>query len=203
MNDNAKLAEPFWAVVEELSRDAALCMGMLEALPEEDEKERVFWRRMYARTVFEVFDGAVYGMIFHAFATRNRPNAEFTAEEMIRLEAAFDFDMDAEAAATFSIEQMLEDMRFAFMVFARVHSSPYRLPMHEPEWYSIKEIARIRHKLRFPREARQLQVTERNLDELVAGYHWFVTKCLDLFKSCVEGLEKLEFPGPEEDEIVM
>jgi hypothetical protein len=203
MNDNAKSSEDFWEVVKQLNRDASLCMGMLEALPEDDEKERVFWRRMYARTVFEVMDGAVYGMIYHAFVTRNRPNAEFSPEELIRLEGAYDFDDDAEASATFSIEQMLDDIRFAFMVFARVHSSHYRLPTHEPEWYHIKEIARIRHKLRYPREAKNLEVTEGNINHLLPGLHWFIERSVDLFKACADALEELELPGSAEDEIIM
>jgi hypothetical protein len=202
MNDNAK-AEPLWMVVEALSRDASLCMGMLEALAEDDEKERVFWRRMYARTVFAVFDGVVYGMIYHAFVTRNRPNAEFSPEELIRLEGAYDFDEDSEAIATFSKEQMLDDIRFAFNVFARVHSSYYRLPTHEREWIHIKEIARIRHALRFPREATDVEVYEENIDDLVAGFLWFIGRARDLFQSCAEALEELVLPGSEEDEIVM
>jgi hypothetical protein len=203
MNDNAKLTEPFWNVVEQLSRDAAFCVGMLEELPEGDEKERMFWRRMYARTVFEAIDGTVYGMIYHAYVTRNRPNAEFTPEELFRLEGAFDFDEDAEAVAPFSKEQMLDDIRFAFVVFARVHSSYYHLPTHEPEWVHLKEIAHLRHVLRFPKEVLSLELYEENIDTLVAGFLWFLSRAQDLFKSCVETMEKLEFPGPEQDEIVM
>jgi hypothetical protein len=203
MIDNCKSTEEFWLVVRLLSRDATRCLTALDAAAEDDAEGRAFWRRMYARAVFAAVDGAVYGMIYHAYVTRYRPNAEFSPDEMFRLEGAYDFDEEVEATAVFSQEQMLDDMRFAFIVFARVHSCYYRLPVHEPEWLHLKQIARIRHALRFPREASEVDVPEEHLNDLVAGLHWFVSRSLDLFKSCADALEKLELPGPEEDEIVM
>ena len=203
MIDNTKPTEDFWMVVKRLTDDASRCMIMLEEAAEDDAEVKSFWRRMYARAVFAILDSAVYGMIYHAYVTRHRPNAEFSPEEMFRLEGAYDFDEDAEAIAVFSKEQMLDDMRFAFIVFARVHSCYYRLPTHEPEWVHLKEIARIRQTLRYPRETDYLEVYEENIDDLVAGLHWFVSRSLDLFKSCAQAMEELKLPGSEADEIVM
>jgi hypothetical protein len=199
MYDNAVSLNEFWGVVARLTGDVKRCMTALEETPEDDEEWRAFWRRMYARAVFAAIDGATYRMTFHAHAARDRRDVTFSMEELARLEKAYDFDEDQEEhVSTFSRTQMLDNIKFAFNAFARVHYSDYVLPINDPNWILIKEIARMKDSLLYPREPQEAEVYEENIDTLVQGLLWFVERMLELIedsKKCI--LEK--FAGWEDE----
>lgn len=204
MNDNYISLESFWNLLKRLNRDVKRCMTALDETAEEDEEARSFWRRMYALAVFSFIDGVTYRMMFQAYVGRHRKDVLFTPDELIKLENYYDFDEEREASATFSREQMLEDLRFAFNAFARVHYSDYILPTNDDNWVLIKAIARIRNALQFPREADEVEVYEENIDSLVFGLLWLVERMVELIEeSKAAFLEKLNEPGSDEDEIVM
>jgi hypothetical protein len=208
MKDNAISLEEFWGVITRLSNDAKICLGMIElelSPEEEDEEERAFWRRMYARAVFAVIDGATYRMMYHAYAATERPDVTFSIDELMRLENYYDFDEDKEdPEITFSRTRMLDDLKFAFNVFARVHYSDYILPIQDPNWIHVKEIARIREALQYAREAKELEVYEESVDNLVLGLVWLLQQMVELFESCRKHTEeKFAADEPGEDERVM
>lgn len=203
LNHNYVSLEEFWNVVIRLNADVKRCMTMLDATPESDTEGRSFWRLMYARAVFALIDGAVYGMMFQAFAGRNRPDVTFSFEELTRLETAYDFDEDVEPRATGGSTQMLDDIRFAINGIARVHYSDYIIPIHEPSWILVKEIARIRTTLQYPRERGELEVHEENIDTLIMGLSWLLERIVDVFKSCVESMSEYEPEQGPEDELAM
>ena len=205
MIDNTVSLEEFWNVFMNLNGDASRCMAALEETPEEDEEGRAFWRRMYARAVFAVIDGATYRMTFHAHAARARRDVTFSLDELTRLEKAYDFDEDQEEfVSTFSKSQMLDDIKFAFNAFARVHYSDYVLPINDPGWILIKEIARMRDALRYPRAPEETQVYEENIDTLVQGLLWFVERMVELIEDSRDRfVEKVAEWESGEDETVM
>jgi len=205
MYDNTVSLEEFWNVVTRLNGDVSRCMAALEETPEEDEEGRAFWRRMYARAVFAVIDGATYRMTFHAHAARERRDVTFSLDELSRLEKAYDFDEDQEEfVSTFSKSQMLDNIRFAFNAFARVHYSDYVLPINDPDWVIIKEVARMRDALRYPRAPEETQVYEENIDTLVQGLLWFVERMVELIEDSRDRFkEKVAEWESGEDETVM
>jgi hypothetical protein len=205
MNDNAISLEEFWGVVTCLTDDMKMCLAGLDATPEENEELKSFWRRMYARTVFAFFDGVTYRMMFHAYAARDRRDVTFSLDELMKLEKSYDFDEDAEeTVVTFSQTQMLEDIKFAFNAFARVHYSDYIFPTHDPNWITIKEIAHIRQAVQSPREAKELEVYDENIDVLVEGVQWFVECLVELLESSRKhAIEKFAEWEANDDEIVM
>jgi len=204
MNDDNVSLDEFWGLVIRLNGDAARCINALHEAPEDDEAARSFWRRMYARAVFALIDGATYRMMFHAYAARDRREVTFSIDELLRLEKYYDFDEDREAVATFNKTLMLEDIKFAFNAFARVHYSDYIIPTHDPSWILIKEIARIREGLQYPRTPSEVEVYEENIDELVQGLLWFVERMVELLESCRKHAEeKFATWESDEDEIIM
>lgn len=180
MIDNEISLTEFWGVVTRLHHDAKVCLASLEQTPEDDEKQRKFWRRMYALAVFSLIDGIVYRMIFHAHAARHRPSVVFSLDELDRLQKSFDFDEDEEAVTVFSKSAMLDNIRFAFNSFARVHYCDYILPTHEPGWGLIEEIAHIRTVTQYPRNEEALEIYDENIDDLVNGLLWFMERMIDL-----------------------
>jgi len=184
-NHHASL-EASWKIIRRLNGDAKRCIRALQETPADDEEERSFWRRTYARSVFALMDGAVYQLLAHAYAARHRRDVVFSLDELQRLEKAYDFDEDQEPSTTFSRTQMLEQIRFAFNAFARVHYSDYILPTHDPGWAHIKEIGYLREYLQFPKEPRSLEVQEENIDILVEGLLWFVERMVELMESSQE-----------------
>lgn len=204
MNNNAIPLEEFWDVVRRLSADVNRCLTALVETPDDDEEGKSFWRRMYARAVFAFFDGVIYRMMFQAYAARERREVTFSLDELMKLEKAYDFDEDADAIYTFSKSQMLDEIRFAFNAFARVHYSDYIFPTHDPNWILIKGVARIRQIVQSPREATELEVYEENVEVLIEGMQWFVECMVELLESsrkhAVEKFAEWEADG---DEIVM
>jgi hypothetical protein len=186
MSDTNISLEEFWKLVTRLTADGKTCLTMLDETAEDDAEGKSVWRRMYARAVFALIDGAIYGMMFQAFAARNRPDVTFSLDEITRLEAAYDFDEDREPVAVFCKTQTLSDIRFAFNAVARVHYSDYILPIHESGWLLIKETMHIRSTLQYARELSELEVYEENIDTLIEGLAWLLACIVDCFQSCLE-----------------
>jgi hypothetical protein len=201
MIDNTVSLEEFWGVVTRLNDYVKTCMASLQETPEENEKQKKFWRRMYALAVFSMIDGIVYRMIFHAHAARERPGVAFSLDELQRLEKSYDFDEDEEPVAVFSRTKMLDDIKFAFNAFARVHYCEYVLPTGDPDWHLIKGIARLREALQHPRNAEELEVYDENVDTLVHGLLWFVERLVDLLESSrIQASEKVAVLDTQVDE---
>ena len=189
MKDNAISLEEFWSLVIRLNDDVKRCTFALHETPEDDEDGKSFWRRMYARSVFAMIDGATYRMMFHAYAASGRPEVAFSVDELRRLEQAYDFDEDREPVATFSKTQTLDDIRFAFETFARVHSAAYVLPIHDANWLLIKQVAKIRQSLQFCREAQEIEICEEDVEILLDGLQFFVECLVELLESSADSLE--------------
>lgn len=204
MKDNAISLEEFWSLVKRLNGDAKRCLIALHETPTDDEEGKSFWRRMYARAVFALIDGATYRMMYHAYAATGRPGVTFSADELTRLEMAYDFDEDREPVATFGKTQTLDNIQFAFDAFARVHEAAYILPIHDQDWILIKEIALIRQNLQYCREAQELEVDAGNVEVLLYGLQWFVERMVDLLESCVDSMSEGAAEWELEDqEIIM
>jgi hypothetical protein len=204
MKDNAISLEDLWVLVKRLNGDAQRCLTALHETSEDDEEGQAFWRRMYARAIFALIDGATYRMTFHAYAARGRPGISFTPEELSALEGSYDFDEDLEPLAPFGTTRSLEQLRFAFEMFARVHGSPYLLPIHHQEWGLIKEIAIIRQGLLFCREPREIEVYDQSVNELLFGSKWLIERMLDLLESCLESMLEIASDSDKETpEIIM
>lgn len=204
MNGDTRSTEEFWSVVVYLNQDVTRCMAGLYETAEGDAESKSFWRRLYSRAIFALIDSAVYGLTFHAYLARNRPDVTFSLEEITRLETAYDLDEDSERPGTWSRALTLDDIRFAFSVFARVHYCDYILPIHEPGWNLVKDMLRIRNVLDYAREPNELEVYDENIESLEEGTGWLVRCCLDCFKECAKTLEAYVLRGDSgEDEIVM
>jgi hypothetical protein len=207
MRDDIVSLTEYWGIVKALSRDVQRCLdGLTKAGEARDEEAVNFWTRTFARAVFDAFDGVTYRMTFHAHAARMRREVVFSREEMKRLETAFDFDDDAEPAAVFSPSAMLDDLKFAFNAFARVHYADYVLPTGDPEWGSLREAARIRRTLRFPRSPSELMVFAENIETLTEAFLWLVQRAADLVEVCEKRIGEVfdEWEAADEgDEAVM
>jgi hypothetical protein len=204
MQDNTISLEDFWILVKRLNGDAQRCLTALHGTSEDDEEGKAFWRRMYARAIFALIDGATYRMTFHAYAARCRPDISFSPEELSALEESYDFNEDREPLAPFGTTRSLEQIRFAFEMFARVHGSPYLLPLHEQEWGLIKETALIRQGLLFCREPAAIEVYEGSVDQLLFGSKWLIERMVDLLESCLESMLDIASGSDEEPpEIIM
>ena len=204
MKNNAIDLEGFWTLVKRLNEDAKRCFTALEATPESNEDEKSFWRRMYARSVFALIEAATYRMTYHAYAASGRPGVSFSAEELTRLETAYDFDRDREPVTSFGKTQTLDNIQFAFDAFARVHDCAYVLPIHDTEWVLINEIARIRETLQFCRDPDEIEVSGENIEVLLYGLQWFIERMVDLLESCCDSMSEGATAGELEDtEIIM
>jgi hypothetical protein len=98
---------------------------------------------------------------------------------------------------------MLEDMKFAFNAFARVHFSDYVLPTSEPGWVFVKAIAYFKNSLQDPGQPKGLILEEKDVGLLAEGLKWFMERMLDLQDSCYEAMQKLSLREADENEMVM
>lgn len=206
MRDDAVSLTEYWGVMRTLCHDTTRCLeGLNEAEEEEDEEAIVYWSRAFARAVFDALDGVTYRMTFHAHAARQRRDVVFSLEELERLENVYDFDEEAEPSAAFSTSAMLDDIKFAFNAFARVHYADYVLPTGEPGWASMREAARVRQTLRFPRAPDELIVHPENVESLTEAFVWFVQRATELVEVCDKRIREVfdEWEASEDGGAVM
>jgi hypothetical protein len=203
MDLNDVSLEDFWNVVIRLKDEAQRCLAEIDKTAEADQTANSFWRSMYARAVFAFIDGTVYGMLYQAYAGRNRADVMFSEEETSRLESYFDFDKSREAVSTFSKGDMLRDLQFAFVVFARAHSSDYALPINDRNWVLMTETAHIRKTLQNARMPEALEIYPESVDVLLHGMAWFIERVVDLLKRS-EDAQSAEAPDHADDnELIM
>jgi hypothetical protein len=146
----------FVEVIKCLTADFRICLASLDAEVEgaTDENVNAFWRRMYVRSVFAYLDGVTYHMMFRAWEARSRWGTLLTAEEIMRLQKYYDFDEDREVVTMLNQHRMLDNLRFAFRVYAHANYSDRIIPIHEPEWETFKEMARIRDRLLYQKKGK-------------------------------------------------
>jgi hypothetical protein len=183
---NQPSLEESWKIIRRLNGDAKRCIRALQETPADDDEEIAFWRRTYARSVFAILDGVVYQLMAHAYAARHRRDVVFSLDELLRLEKAYDFDEDQEPSVSFSRTRMLDEIRFAFNAFARVHYSDYIIPPQDSGWALISQIGWIREGLQFPTELGSVEVHEDNIDMLAEGLLWFIERMVELMESSQE-----------------
>jgi len=195
--------EDSWSVVARLKDEAQRCLTELEGTAEADGAGKSFWGSMYARAVFAFIDGTVYGLLYHAYAGRNRPDVKFSEEELSRLESYFDFDESREAVSTLGKGDMLSDLKFAFVAFARAHSSDYGLPVGDRNWVLMTETAHIRKTLQDALTGEALEVYPESVDVLLHGMAWFAERVIDLMKSSVDALSEEAPDDADDNDLVM
>lgn len=195
--------EDFWNVVIRLKDEAKRCLKELDETAEADQEGKSFWSSIYVRAVFAFIDGSVYGMLYQAYAGRNRADVKFSEEEMSRLASYFEVDESREAGSTFSKGQMLRDLQFAFVAFARVHSSDYVLPIEDRNWVLMTETAHIRKTLQYARTREALEVYPESVDVLLHAMAWFVERVVDLLKSSEDATSEGATDDADDDELIM
>jgi hypothetical protein len=206
MSSDPNSLEGFWSVVVALTEDAKTCIGVLDKVYDDDDDDAVmFWRRMYARSVIALIEGATYRMTYAAYLARDRRDVTFSLSEMQELEKAYDFEEEFDPVVEVSRALALDRIQLAFKVFARVHYSDYVLPIQEAEWAHIKEIFRIKQTLMFPREAQELAIDEEKVDALIFGTTWFMERLVNILQSSrTSMLEQVaSWENEDDDGIVM
>ena len=207
MNDITTSLHDFMEVVKNLCLDMKTCSAILDGEGENapDEDARPFWRRLYARATFAYFDGLTYHMMYYAYEARFRWGTLLTAEEIMRLQKYYDFDADNEAVTAISQRHMLDNIRFAFRVFAHANFSDRIIPFHAPEWESLKEMALVRHRMLYPKKAEDVEVSDDEVEILIDAINWVARQLSDSIDDIRERiLEKFdELTASEEDEIIM
>jgi hypothetical protein len=203
MDNNGSYLGEFWNILTRLDGDVTKCMYALGETPVEDEELRSLWRRTCALTVFAFLDGVTYCMAFHAYNMRRRPDVPFSLEELTRLGKMYDFDEDAEPAPPFNEARMLDDLRFVFNAFARVNFADYTLPVADPGWLHVGEVARIRARLQYARLARELEVSLKDVDALLSAEQWYMERVFEMLEICGEGLTAKAAELAGEDDVVM
>jgi hypothetical protein len=205
------MAEPpysldeFWNIVAKLGNDLRRCASALETAGNgEDFQEVLFWHRMCAHTVCAAIEGATYHMAYIAYVARNSRDVVFSLDELGVLETAYDFEEDREIEAGLTEEQMLERIKFAFNAFARVHYSDYVLPLNDPEWLQVKEIFSSKKRRTHPQTTTDLEVTEKEVTDLLEGTAWFMKCMVALLESSRECMEaRVALWDGDRDELIM
>lgn len=193
--------EGFWSIVRLLCEDAKTCLGVLDKVYEDDDEEAImFWRRMYARSVCALIEGATYCMTRAAYAARDRRDVVFSLSEIEELEKAYNFDEEFDPVMEVSSALGLDRIHLAFKAFARVHYCDYVLPIQAPEWAHIKEVFKIRQALMFPQETQELIIDEEQVDALIFSTTWFVERLANLLKRSQTSMLEQVASWEEEDD---
>jgi hypothetical protein len=162
----------FVRVLAILAMDALLRADVLRAredLQKADPSE--YHRRQYIRAVFAQLEGATFGL--KQLAIPARDSALTDAELALLRGEAYRLNEIGEAVTGAARLTLPSDMRFAFKMYAKSVGFTYDLPVNEPEWAALIRARKVRDRLMHPRGAKDLEITDKELEDATQAAEWF------------------------------
>lgn len=190
----------FWAFSKELSEDWINSYKLLLA----DDSQ--FHRRTYIRTAFSYIEGNIFRMKQSALAVGKilkHNNLFSNAEVSILEERCYELDDKGKAIDIKAKLQLVKNLRFAFVAFAKATSAAFELPVNSAGWEAFKKTIKVRDRLMHPKQIADLSITDEELRTAKLAFDWFMENEHELEKLSVRTLEQnLNFISERTDKLI-
>src|SRR6266498_3697469 len=131
-------------------------------------------RRMFARSVFALIEGAVYRMKQICLSNEPESHYAFSAGELALLrEESYELDDKGRVVVRPSNLQMQKNIKFAFEAFSKYYGSDFKLKIDDLGWQSFLQAIKLRNRLMHPKFASDLHVTDPELKITKSTNDWF------------------------------
>jgi hypothetical protein len=142
-------------------------------------------RRSFVRAVFAMFEGVTYALKQFALDAREQPFS--VAEVALLNEAAYGLDQKGHPVASQAHLPFLANLRFTFAAAAKL-GGDFSLHVDGQGWQALQRALGVRHRLMHPKSLRDLQISDREVDETFTAFQWFVANVTMFLKSHAEAL---------------
>jgi len=182
--------QEFIATVAVLTKDVEHCAEMANSTQEQ------FWRRSLVRAFFADVEGTIYRMKQIAYACREQTGVSFsTGEEHVMLEKAYSLDDKGLVQEQRMQITLLNNMRFSFSIYARAHTSDYKLNVSDNRWNDFRASVKIRDRLMHPKRAADLDVSVDEMSTLQNAYDWYMQNRTAVMESSVGAMTEGAMKG--------
>ena len=141
-----------------------------------DEKELMFWRRNSTRAVFAFVEGVTnflksssieYGSVF---------GGQLLADEIGLLTGKGEPYINERGDVAYSrppFPKFLNDVRFAFKMFAKSLCFSQELQVGDNGWSQLRQSVEIRHRVVHPKDVAELEITDEEVETIESALEWF------------------------------
>jgi hypothetical protein len=158
--------------------------------------------RSYVRAVFALIEGITYAMKQVAASPFLMPLD--AAERALLNEESYALDPSGKPQTRSAYLQLLPNVRFAFAAMAKCHGADFIVDVSGSGWQSLQRAIQVRHRLMHPKAATDLELDQRELDDVGIAFRWFVGNvalCLRTIVLALSATTKSEVPSDFLDRI--
>ncbi len=204
-DDNIPSHEDFgqmtWLLMEDVTRS-------WDALHKATTKEEQnFWKRTFTRSVFAKIEGfteffrsqaltAEFNKLISSVQSSLPEKIEFTFHpglfSVLEGKSFFIAD-DGEMKSQSMRTPFLANLLFCFNSFAKAHEAKVQIKKGD-QWNRIQSAVRVRDGLTHPKSSKSLEISEREIEDVVFTLKWFYKQLLSIMKKDCQGEEFIEFP---------
>ena len=172
MNELLSTLNEFGKTFALLLEDVKTCYGFLQ------KEDNQFWRRVYIRSAFALFEGFIFRMKQIACDVHKIRGDVFTDAEIAFLSEEFTEAVlnDKGEVNTLKKKRFIAiegNLKFAFKAYSRAFKSNYTLNLGDDGWEAFKYALQVRHRLTHPKNSAQLLVSDEDLLKVEKGFEWF------------------------------
>jgi hypothetical protein len=191
--------EEFGQMMRVLMEDLSQCWDKLhEATTSEDQD---FWKRVFTRAVFAQIEGfteffrsqaltAELNKLFGSIAT----GLEIAPGKLSVLSGETYFINDMGEIRFQSLRTpFLPNLLFCFNSFAEAHGVTHRVKKGD-QWSRIQSAVQLRDNLMHPKNLKSLDITEKEIEDVVFTLKWFYRELHLIIKLSGKGEQFQEFP---------
>lgn len=164
-----------------LWHDVFFCLPMIQTEESLPTDERFFWCRTFVRSCFAMFEGTIAMMkrvsYYYGETWYNYP---FTPGEIAALTEQTYRVARGEIVPESMRISLVENLKFAFVIFAKIYDVPFKLDTGSHKWESFQKAIKIRDRLMHPKAYADVHAFAE-LGFVIEAASWFQQECTRLF----------------------
>lgn len=149
-------------------------------------------KRAGVRATFAMIEGTCFALRGVAVDLADTFGVELTdGERQIAMEITYALNEKGQVEERLIQVPTLHNMRFALALFAKAVNADYEVPVGEDAYEKLKRSQGVRNRLTHPRSAADLQVTDKEMEDLAAAAQWFENQVGSLYTVCISRIIKV------------
>ena len=177
---------------------------VLQCRKQSDEKELMFWRRNSTRAAFAFVEGVTNFLKSSSIEYGNVFDGKLLPDEIGLLTGKGEPYINERGDVAYSrppFPKFLNDVRFAFKMFARSLGFSRELQVGENGWSQLRQSVEIRHRVVHPKDVAELEITDAEVETIDSALEWFdrqVALFVDgLADRCIEEINDVQNQMPD------
>ena len=141
-------------------------------------------RRAVVRAVFAFVEGLSFALKQFALDVLN--DRLSTAERALCREESYELSDNGAALTRPMRLRVLHNVRFALTIIPKASETPFTLDVSGEGWQSLRASLAVRDRLMHPKSANHLSVSDDDVRNTIAAYHWMQREMVRLFVDVIK-----------------